>query len=502
MPSLGRVREAVSLSELMLQWGRSSAGVVVLEVLSSVSSSSNLSLAARLALAEPVTVVRDSVWRSIPLFRAELSLIDTAPFQRLRRVQQLGFTSWVFPGARHTRFEHSLGVHHLARRVLLRLLRLAESPPISDEDGSALLAAALLHDLGHYPFSHAVEELDLGVLRPHEVISRELILEPPIADVLRREWRVEPERVARLLCPEPLGGLDGLLQDVLSGALDVDKLDYLVRDARHCNVPYGEVDVDRIVEALRVSSDADGNPRLALSEKGVGPFQSLVFGRYMMFFNVYWHHTCRICTVMFLRAVQDALIDGTIQPPELERLDDATLLSLLTGRARPGSGAAVLARGLADRQLFKRALEYVDGDEAYALLAPLQGEPARRRALEIAWCELLSTPGRRLQGHEVLIDVPVQITFRIDTPVMHWRGRKWVALSWDRRAGLDEEGLLMLQRRLRRIRVISDPSLREIVAEREHDLLDLARGFSVSELPLWAVPGSSRAREEDESGKS
>jgi uncharacterized protein len=465
-----------------------------------VPSHSNLSLAARLALAEPVTVVRDSVWRSIPLFEAELSLIDTPPFQRLRRVQQLGFTSWVFPGARHTRFEHSLGVYHLARRVLLRLLRSPESPTIAEEDALALLAAALLHDLGHYPFSHAVEELDLGILRPHEDISRELILEPPIADVLRREWGVEPERVSRLLAIEPLGGVEGLLQDVLSGALDVDKLDYLVRDARHCNVPYGEVDVDRIVEAMGVSSDEAGHPRLALSEKGVGPFQSLVFARFMMYFNVYWHHTCRICTVMFLRAVQDALVDGTIRPSELERLDDAELLLLLSRRARPGSGAAALAGGLAERRLYKRALEYVDGDEAYALLSPLQGDPSRRRALEMAWCDLLSTPERRLQGHEILIDVPVQITFRIDTPVMHRREGRWVALPWDRRAGLDEEGLLLLQRRLRRLRVIAEPSLREVVVERERDLLDLARGFSLSELPLWA--DSSRQQQEDSSAKN
>ncbi len=465
-----------------------------MEVSSRVSQSSNHELAARLALAEPTTVVRDSVWRSIPLFGAELSLIDTPPFQRLRRVQQLGFTSWVFPGARHTRFEHSLGVYHLARRVLIRLLRLPESPTIGAEDASALLAAALLHDLGHYPFSHAVEELDLGILRPHEEVSRELILDSPIADVLRREWAVDPERVARLLAVEPLGGVEGLLQDVLSGALDVDKLDYLIRDARHCNVPYGEVDVDRIVEAMRVASDGEGNPRLALSEKGVGPFQSLVFARFMMFFNVYWHHTCRICTVMFLRAVQDALVDGTIRPAELERLDDATLLALLTSRALPGSGAAALASGLAERRLYKRALEYVDGDEAYALLSPLQGDPGHRRALEMAWCDLLSTPERKLQGHEILIDVPVQITFRIDTPVMHWREGRWVALPWDRRTGLDEEGLFLLQRRLRRIRVIAEPSLRQVVAERERDLLDLAQGFSVSELPLWG--GDERPADE------
>lgn len=442
-------------------------------------SSANLSLAASISLAEPITVVRDSVWRSIPLHRPELRLIDTAPFQRLRRVQQLGFSSWVFPGAHHTRFEHSLGTYHLARRVLVRLLRLADEAILTAEHVSALLAAALLHDLGHYPFSHALEELELSVLRPHEVISRELILTSPIADVLETEWHVDPQSVARLLEERPIRGVEGLLQDVLSGALDVDKLDYLVRDARHCNVPYGEVDVDRIVEALRIHDDGSGNPRLALSEKGVGPFQSLVFARYMMFFNVYWHRTCRICTVMFLRAVQDALAAGALAPAELERTDDGTLLALLQRRARPDSSSADLGVRLANRSLYKRALEYVDGDEGYALLAPLRKEPSQRRQVELAWGELLGTASRPTRGHDVLIDIPDTKSFHIDMPLLRRSGDGWVLARWDRRAGLDEEGVALLQRRLRRIRVVAaDPALRDLVIARERELLALAQEFS------------------------
>jgi hypothetical protein len=281
--------------------------------------------------------------------------------------------------------------------------------------------------------------------------------------------------VARLLQSSPLPGVEGLLQDVLSGALDVDKLDYLVRDARHCNVPYGEVDVDRIVEALRVHDDDRGNPRLALSEKGTGPFQSLVFARYMMFFNVYWHHTCRICTIMFLRAVQDALAEGALRPRELERTDDGALLALLQQRAAPGSSAADLAARLAHRRLYKRALEYVDGDDGYALLAPYKADPEARRALEQAWCRLLSAPGRPLAGHEVLLDLPEQKVFKIDFPVVRRVGGKWEPAPFDRRAGLDEEGLALLQRRLRRVRVVAAPEVRVLVRAREGELLAAAR---------------------------
>ena len=437
----------------------------------------NRELAAELTLAEPATVMRDSVWRSIPLYEPELALIDSAPFQRLRRVQQLGFASWVFPGAHHTRFEHSLGVYHLTRRIVLRLLRLDECPPLTRADVAAALSAALLHDLGHYPFSHAADELELSVMRNHEEISQQLILSAPIADILRSRWGIEPERPARLLGRRPLRGTDGLLQDLLSGTLDVDKLDYLIRDARHCNVPYGEVDVDRIVETLRVQVDVDGTPRLALSEKGIGPYQSLVFARYMMFFNVYWHHTSRICTMMFMRAVQDGVLEGSLPPGELEALDDAGALAWLQRRPTEGSTSADLARRLFDRRLYKRALEYVDGEYGYGVLRPLRHDPARRRALESAWCEHISrSTGLSLRGHEVLIDVPEEKSFRIEMPLVR-RGPGGVTtrVPWDRRAGLDDELLTTLQRRIRRVRVVvADEALVQHVSELEGELLALA----------------------------
>ena len=276
------------------------------------------------------SAIRDPVWGDIALGERELAIVDTAPFQRLRHIQQLGFTSLTFPGAHHTRFEHSLGVYSLTRAALLRLLELNGGPRLTREDVLAGLAAALLHDVGHYPFSHAVEELELATLRNHEAISQSIIEHSDVSDVLTDQWGVDPHRVARLIRPGPdLKGVDVLLSNLVTGALDTDKLDYLVRDARACNVPYGVVDVDRLLHALRVWDEPDGRPRLVVDEKGVGPMQSLVFAKYLMFANVYWHHTSRVATVMFLRAIHDALDAGAISPREVEHSDDRSLLAML-----------------------------------------------------------------------------------------------------------------------------------------------------------------------------
>jgi hypothetical protein len=199
----------------------------------------------------------------------------------------------------------------------------------------------------------------------------------------------------------------------------------------------------------------------------------------MMFFNIYWHHTCRVCTVMFLRAIQDALLGGFITPAELERVDDNTLIALLQTRPASDSSSAELAARLNGRALYKRAFEYVADDETYALLAPLKRDAARRRALEVAWCELLSTPGRRLRGHEVLLDIPEQKAFRINMPILRRSGDSLVPGAWDRRDGLDDEIVAQLQRRLRRVRiVVADPDLREVARAREDEMLTIARDFA------------------------
>ncbi|MBI3980246.1 MAG: HD domain-containing protein [Chloroflexi bacterium] len=421
-----------------------------------------------LLLATPRTTLRDSVWGSIPLFDKELLLIDTPPYQRLRRVQQLGFTSLTFPGAHHTRFEHGLGVYHLTRRVLHQLLRQDACPPLSQEDVDTVLAAALLHDVGHYPFSHAAEELEHRLIRRHEEIGYDLVTGPVIGPVLADVWRVDPVRVGRLLLPRSAcSGVDALLRDLLSGSVDADKLDYLVRDARHCNVPYGLVDVERLIQAFRAWRDPMTDaPGIVLDEKGVGPMHSLIMAKYLMFHNVYWHHTVRIATVMFLRALQDALEGGLLEAGELEASDDQGLLWLLRQRAATDSSTARLVHRLTARRLYKRALGFTSQDEGYEDLVPMKRDPARRRAVEIELCRRLSSPGRPLQGDEILLDMPDERSFDLPVEVLCEVPPRGYAnpVPWAVVSGLAAADLTRYQDRIRQVHVVAaDAELAEVV---------------------------------------
>src|SRR5581483_4735078 len=206
------------------------------------------------AIDAPVaTTIRDALYDRIPLSEPELALMDTAPFRRLERIQQLGFVSLVWPGARHVRADHSLGVLHLTRLAVEHLRSIPSGAWIGTDDARVVVAAALLHDIGHYPFSHAIEELGPPIA-PHEAVGRRIIEGPEIAPILRDLWEIDPARVAAMIDPagRTLPEPDRILRGLLSGPLDMDKLDYLPRDARACNVPYGGVDTARLIDALRI----------------------------------------------------------------------------------------------------------------------------------------------------------------------------------------------------------------------------------------------------------
>jgi HD superfamily phosphohydrolase len=397
------------------------------------------------------TVLRDSIWGDVNLGPRELALIDTPAFQRLRRVRQLGFTDLVFPGAHHSRFEHSLGVAHLARLAVERLQAVSAGSPIFPEDERSFLAAALLHDIGHYPFSHAVEELEVAQVRDHESVAAELILAPPLADILEEHWEVDPGRVAWLVAGG--GPADGpaaegprLLHDALDSGLDVDKLDYLVRDARAANVPYGMVDVQRLIGCLTVSRDTDGMSRLAIDVKGVAALQSLVFAKYLMFATVYWHHACRAAVVMLLRGLQEALAGGELAATDLERADDATLIALLRSRSMPGLTRELGAR-LLERRLYKRAIQIGIDDVAFSALERLWARPAERATLEDR-----CAAGLGLAPGSVLIDIPEPKAIGSGLPPVVSGDRQ---LTWDEASGLASGDLARFERWARTIRVFA-----------------------------------------------
>lgn len=167
----------------------------------------------------------------VPLTPRVRAIIDTAEFRRLQRISQLGLVSLVYPAAIHTRFEHSLGVYRLA---LLFLRQLSYDPRfveiVTPEDAELFIAASLLHDLGHWPFCHPIEDIRLPSVPQHELFANSFLLEGEIADALRDDWGIQPRDVVSLLSGKPRDAKSRLLSSMLSGPIDIDKMDYLFRD--------------------------------------------------------------------------------------------------------------------------------------------------------------------------------------------------------------------------------------------------------------------------------
>lgn len=312
--------------------------------------------------------IRDPLWDTIRLDPVAVRIMDSAPFQRLRYIRQLGLAYLVYPGATHTRFDHALGVYHLATRALAALEEQGMLEGVPPEERRLVPLAALLHDIGHYPFSHAVEELEAeSIPGHHEALVGRFLADPAISAALAEVAPDGPRRVEELIRGRSASPLQGLV----SGSLDLDKIEYLKRDARFCGVPYGEVDVDRLLSALVVLTDpATGRQEVGVGEKGVAALESLLFSKYQMFRNVYWHHAVRAATVMYKRIVVDALAGRLLAPDELVGQTDESLLFLLEARARERGDAdpAVAARvgrwvaALRSRRLPKRAAEVVAAD--------------------------------------------------------------------------------------------------------------------------------------------
>ncbi|MFC4989010.1 HD domain-containing protein [Saliphagus infecundisoli] len=280
-----------------------------------------------------MTPVKDGVHGYIELGSLAEALVDTPAMQRLRYVRQLSTVQLVYPSANHTRFEHSLGVYHLASRATDRL-------DVADDLAARLRAAALVHDVGHGPFGHQTEaaiERHLG--RHHDEIGW-LLAETELGGVLE-EQGLDPDAVA-----ESVDGR-GPLGELVSGALDVDRMDYLVRDAHHTGVPYGTIDHDRLVYALRT---VDGE--LAIADGDVATAESALIARTLMNATVYRHHVSRIAGAMLDRASETLLADGAVAPERFARLTDAELLAAL----EEYGPTADLAARIRDRDLYKRAV--------------------------------------------------------------------------------------------------------------------------------------------------
>jgi uncharacterized protein len=314
------------------------------------------------AVGKSRVVIREPVWGTITLDSTAVGVVDSAAFQRLRYIRQLGLTHLVYPGASHTRFDHALGVYHLIVRALTSMALDGGLEPVPAPERRLVPLAGLLHDVGHYPFSHALEELDEPLIPGHhEALTGRFLNDPDVRGALESVATDGVDRVEALI----QGRSSSPLQGLVSGSLDLDKVEYLKRDALYCGVPYGEVDVDRLLNALVLLTPPEGGGlEVGVDQKGVAALESLLFSKYQMFRNVYWHHAVRAGTVLYKRIVFDALGAGLLLAEELVGKTDEALLFLLAERAgeRPGPHAdrvGLMVSALHRRRLPKRLAEVV-----------------------------------------------------------------------------------------------------------------------------------------------
>jgi HD superfamily phosphohydrolase len=249
------------------------------------------------------TVVRDPVHGMVTLSPAEWAAVDTPVFQRLRRVRQLAMTYLVYPGALHTRFEHSIGVRHIAGR-------LSESVGLSEEDRDVVQIAALLHDVGHGVFSHVseqvIDELS-GAEGVHEAVSVAIMrTDESLHRALGRE---RCERAAEIVALE---GPRTAMRDIVTGPTDADKLDYLLRDSYYAGVNYGRYDLDRIIDTARIIAPRSAQTQLGFDADGLWAVEEMRMARHHMHRQVYGHKTRLATDIMTTRALRLAIADGDL----------------------------------------------------------------------------------------------------------------------------------------------------------------------------------------------
>ena len=362
-------------------------------------------------------LVRIPAEQDVPFTPRVRAIVDTAEFQRLRHISQLGLAAKVYPGATHTRFEHALGVFHNALRYLRQLDRDPRFRERMDvHQAELLMVAALLHDLGHWPFCHPIEDMALADLPPHEEFAAAFLsADRELAGVLRDKWGIEPDEVLDVIAPRSDTAALRLLRSILSGPIDIDKMDYLDRDSLHAGVPYGRnFDRNRLIHSLVLNADGDG---LAISYKGRTAAELMVFARYVMFSEVYWHHAVRAATSMFAHGFYHLRGELDLRAFFMEREEDviATLR-----RIASGTECEPLMEGLFGprRVLYKRVAEYsvYQSPDIYRALAGRPFEFLVQCGANLT--ERLSRAlGKSIAAADVLIDAPPphrEVEFRVD----------------------------------------------------------------------------------------
>ncbi len=310
--------------------------------------------------------VRDPIHGFIDIRQHELEIINTKIFQRLRNIKQLAMTYYIYPGAEHTRFGHSLGVMYLVSRTFHSAIEGYEDKfpePKREQYEQILRLIALTHDIGHAPFSHASESVfPAGV--EHEDFTVEIVKNTEIADIINiigkefvdkygQEYDITPDLVCNIYMGRDPGPNSEytFLKSFMDSELDCDKMDYLLRDSYYCGVKYGMYDVERLISSFTICYVNDV-PRLAIESGGVQAFEEFVLARYFMFIQVYFHRTRRYFDIMLGRALKSVLPNGAY-PSEVQeyiKWDDCKVMELLKEKADVDEAC----RNIIERKVYPR----------------------------------------------------------------------------------------------------------------------------------------------------
>ncbi|MHA2044930.1 MAG: HD domain-containing protein [Candidatus Thorarchaeota archaeon] len=345
--------------------------------------------------------INDPIHGFIGLTDIEAKIINSQPYQRLRRIKQLSGGHFVYPTAEHTRFGHCLGVMYLAGLSGKRLL---DRMGIGDKKLQEVRLAGLLHDIGHGPFSHVFEEVLLEKRdMNHEDVTEWIILKSEIGDLIEAEG-ISKKRIGDLVRGRQKTKKDSIIAGIVAGQIDSDKMDYLIRDSFYCGVNYGLVDIHRLIDSIEISKDY----KMQFDIAARGALESFLVARYEMFLNVYYHKTVRSVEVMLVKLINAA--DNTLNltsfstPEEFLELDDMSLISRIRGidpsESEDAAEATRMVNLLDSRILYKSAFEKVLHTQDRFVSKILTKSKVRESIQE----EIASIAG--VEKEEVIVDVP------------------------------------------------------------------------------------------------
>ncbi len=348
--------------------------------------------------------VRDPLWKHIYMTKGHREIINHPDFRFLDGLRQLGPASNLYPGAIHTRLNHSIGVFNLARQMIKAIVISEDCPPITLDGVKAFLCAALLHDLGHFPHAHTLQDFPL---KDHEELSGEIIRDGSIKKVISDAAGTDPQMTAAIIDKnsDDMGNHEIIFfRNLLSSPVDPDKLDYLNRDAYFCGVPYGVQDIDFVISQIYPTRDG-----IAISKKGTSALENVLFSKYLMYKSVYWHKSVRISTALIRKGLFEALKYDLIDKEKLYRMNDHDFHKFCLDSDEEVLKLIVKA----ETPWQYKVIEDVCFDKNSELHNKLT-DPAYKRDYETLLNKKISEVTGVTHGkYDVLIDIPSKISFEL-----------------------------------------------------------------------------------------